>query len=216
MSDLSALPENVDRLSRSDLEARYSIKGAALYNRLDAVGLKRNGSGRPAYFSREQTQLLDDLHTHIQRDGRLSDFPHQVQQNSTGDSSDVEKGSLSQPAWAFPANFAAFLRTDVIDLITGALIKAGSAIFPPPLPPAKRGLELAYLRELEEAYRGGWQLSTENLANLLGLQPKTVTNYGDYFEDAGFTFTVVGKRKDRQQYAWKVGKPNQVDTTTLD
>lgn len=215
MSDLPALPETVDRLSRSDLEARYGIKGAALYNRFDAVGLERKGSGRPAYFSREQTQLLDELHTHIQRGGRLADFLHPVQQNSSGNASDVEKGSLSQPAWSLPAHFAAFLRTDVINLVTGSLIKVGSAIFPPPLPPAKRGLELAYLRELEEAYRSGWYLSTENLANLLGLQSKTITNYGDRFEDAGFTFTLVGKRKDRQ-YAWQVGKPNQVHTTTLD
>ncbi len=229
MSDLPILPETVDRLSLSELETRYGIKTGALYERFKVLGIERKGSGRPAYLAREQTALMDALHLHLRQGGRFADFPHKVQQNSgervevqqnsgerTGERSyDPEQALPGQPLRALSASVATFLRADVLAVVSGVLIKVGSAIFPPPLPPAKRGLELAYLRELEEAYRGHWQLSSENLANLLGLTSKTVTHYGDHFEDAGFTFSRVGKRKGGQ-LAWQVGKLNQVEVTPLD
>jgi len=74
---------------------------------------------------------------------------------------------------------------------------------------------MAYRRELEEAYRSGWLLSTANLANLLGLSRQTVASYGQHFEAAGFTFRRVGKRKGGQ-LAWQVGKPYQAETLPLD
>ena len=103
----------------------------------------------------------------------------------------------------------------MLEGVTGVLINVGHAILPPPLPPAKRGLELVYRRELEEAYRSGWLLSTANLANLLGLSRQTVASYGQHFEAAGFTFRRVGKRKGGQ-LAWQVGKPYQAETLPLD
>jgi len=229
MSDLPILPETVDSLSLSELETRYGIKTGALYERFKVLGIERKGSGRPAYLAREQTALMDALHLHLRQGGRFADFPHKVQQNSgervevqqnsgerTGERSyDPEQALPGQPLRALSASVATFLRADVLAVVSGVLIKVGSAIFPPPLPPAKRGLELAYLRELEEAYRGHWQLSSENLANLLGLTSKTVTHYGDHCEDAGFTFSRVGKRKGGQ-LAWQVGKLNQVEVTPLD
>ena len=235
MSDLPTLPEAVDRLSLSALETRYGIKTGALYERFKVLGIQRKGSGRPAYLSREQTALMDALHLHLRQGGRFADFPHtvqqssgeqaevqqhagervEVQQNSGERSHDLEPALPGQPLRALSANVATFLRADVLAVVSGVLIKVGSAIFPPPLPPAKRGLELAYLRELEEAYRSGWLLSTANLANLLGLSSQTVASYGHNFEDAGFTFSRVGKRKGGQ-LAWQVGKLNQVDVTPLD
>ena len=78
-------------------------------------------------------------------------------------------------------------------------------IFPPPLPPARKGLELAAYRELAEAAKEEYQLSTTNVANLLGLKPSTIAGYGNQFEDAGFVFTRVGWRKGGQ-IAWRVSK----------
>jgi hypothetical protein len=65
---------------------------------------------------------------------------------------------------------------------------------------------LSYLRELEEAYSNGWLLSTGELADLLGLTRQTLTDYGEEFNDAGFTFTRSGKRKGGE-IAWRVSKP---------
>jgi hypothetical protein len=66
-------------------------------------------------------------------------------------------------------------------------------------------LQLSYLRELEEAYENGWLLSTSEVADLLGLLPKTVASYGREFADAGFVFTRAGTRK-RGEIAWTIDK----------
>ena len=67
---------------------------------------------------------------------------------------------------------------------------------------------MSYLRELEEACSNGWLLSTRELANLLGLTSGTITDYGEEFNDAGFTFTRSGKRKGGE-ISWKVSKPKR-------
>ncbi|GAB4525722.1 MAG: hypothetical protein Tsb0014_05310 [Pleurocapsa sp.] len=64
---------------------------------------------------------------------------------------------------------------------------------------------LTYLRELEEAYQNGWLLSTSELSTLLGLTSKTITNYGQEFSDAGFSFTRAGIRKGGE-IAWSIDK----------
>ena len=50
-----------------------------------------------------------------------------------------------------------------------------------------------------------WLLSTSELADLLGLAPGTITDYGEEFSDAGFTFTRAGKRKGGE-IAWRISK----------
>jgi Mn-dependent DtxR family transcriptional regulator len=67
---------------------------------------------------------------------------------------------------------------------------------------------LSYLRELEEACNQQWLLSTSELADLLGLAPGTITDYGEEFSEAGFMFTRAGKRKGGE-IAWKIGKPKR-------
>ncbi|MEM8721574.1 MAG: hypothetical protein AAGE84_20145 [Cyanobacteria bacterium P01_G01_bin.39] len=68
---------------------------------------------------------------------------------------------------------------------------------------------LAYLRDIEEAYQNGWQLSTSELANLLKLSPKTITNYGQEFSDAGFIFARAGTRKGGE-IAWSIEKDDSL------
>ncbi len=76
-------------------------------------------------------------------------------------------------------------------------------------------MELAPLRELEEAAQCGWLLATENVAHLLNLRPSTVTGYGEQFDDAGFIFERQGKRKSGQ-IAWRVIKPGVSAPPTVD
>ena len=49
---------------------------------------------------------------------------------------------------------------------------------------------------------------TSELADLLGLTPGTITDYGEEFSDAGFTFSRAGKRKGGE-IAWRIGKPKR-------
>ena len=68
------------------------------------------------------------------------------------------------------------------------------------------------MRELEEAYQNQWLLSTSELADLLGLNQKTITNYGQEFSDAGFVFERAGMRKGGE-IAWSVDKlSNRIET----
>jgi len=48
------------------------------------------------------------------------------------------------------------------------------------------------------------------LAELLELTRQTITDYGDEFNDAGFTFTRSGKRKGGE-IAWRVSKPKRAE-----
>jgi hypothetical protein len=64
---------------------------------------------------------------------------------------------------------------------------------------------LAPQRALEEAYQHGWQLSTSQLAQILGLSPKNLGRYQS-FERFGFTFTKGGRQG--QQATWMVTKEN--------
>jgi hypothetical protein len=88
---------------------------------------------------------------------------------------------------------------------TAALVTVVEAIVRRLMPAPSR---LSYLRELEEACTQGWLLSTSELADLLGLTPGTITDYGEEFSDAGFTFTRAGKRKGGE-IAWRISKPKR-------
>ncbi|MGH2413722.1 MAG: hypothetical protein ACRDEA_08530 [Microcystaceae cyanobacterium] len=85
----------------------------------------------------------------------------------------------------------------------GALVAVVEAIVKRLIP--STGSRLSYLRELEEACEKGWLLSTSEVANLLGLSPKTVASYGQEFEDAGFVFSRAGTRKGGE-IAWAIDK----------
>ena len=62
---------------------------------------------------------------------------------------------------------------------------------------------LAPQRALEEAYQHGWQLSTSQLAQILGLSPKNLER-DQSLEQFGFTFIKCGRQS--QQTTWTVTK----------
>lgn len=207
MDDLRVLPpipDGVERLSISELLERYQIKSGALYQRFKVLGIERAGSGKKAFLSLAQVELMDNLHLHLKQGGTFGDFPdvHQNFSEEVDPDPETPSGALVPKPQSWLADL---FKADVAAYLQDSLIKAIMVVFPPQLPPAQRGLELSYLRELEEAYQHGWLITTLNLANLLGLTSSTVAGYGDSFEDAGFRFIRVGKRKGGQ-IAWRVDK----------
>ena len=184
----------IDRVPVSQLPSRYSIARSALYTRLKDLKIEPEKQGKKAFVNAEQLQHLDALHEHIQKGGITGEFLKQLErpgklasEDSPGQSREFVQDSPGQ----------------ITTSPTAALVTVVEAIVKRLIPAPSR---LSYLRELEEAYSNGWLLSTSELADLLGLTPGTITDYGEQFNDAGFTFTRAGKRKGGE-LAWSVSKP---------
>ena len=184
----------IDRVPITQLPSRYSIARSALYTRLKDLQIEPTKEGRKAFINAEHLQLLDDLHQHIQQGGITADF---LKQNRTGQSRTDESGALVQDS---PGQ--------ILSMQPGALVAVVEAIVKRLMP--NTGSRLSYLRELEEACFKGWLLSTSEIADLLGLSPKTVASYGQVFEDAGFVFTRAGTRKGGE-IAWAIDKSSPLE-----
>jgi hypothetical protein len=184
----------IDRVRVSQLPSRYSIARSALYTRLKDLKIEPEKQGKKAFVNANQLQQLDALHEHIQKGGTTGEFLKQSDssgQLATPDSPGQSRAIVQDSPGQMAISPTAALAT-VVEAIVKRLIPAPS--------------RLSYLRELEEAYSQGWLLSTSELANLLGLTPGTITDYGEEFNDACFTFTRAGKRKGGE-IAWRVSKP---------
>jgi DNA-binding transcriptional regulator YhcF (GntR family) len=175
----------IDRIPITQLPSRYGIARSNLYTRLKDLGIEPEKMGKKAFVNAEQLQLLDALHEHIQKGGTTGEFLKSLN-GATSDralvTSPNEQNPLFQP---------------------NTLVAVVEAIVKRLLP--NTGSRLSYLRELEEAYEKGWLLSTSEVADLLGLSPKTIAAYGQEFFDAGFVFTRAGTRKGGE-IAWAIDK----------
>jgi DNA-binding Lrp family transcriptional regulator len=179
----------IDHLPLSQLASRYNITRPALNKRLKALQIEPSKEGQEAYVSAQQLQQLDELHEHIQRGGTAHEFL-KLRKEAASSSALV----YDAPGQILPTQAGTWVAA--IEAVVETVVKR--------LMPA-RGSRLSYLRELEEACEKGWLLSTSEVADLLGLSPKTITNYGQEFEDAGFVFTRAGTRK-RGEIAWAIDK----------
>lgn len=206
----------LDSFSVKDLENRYSLVRSNIYNRLD--GLKRKGydmqpetrNGKSIYNAM-QVAVMDALDRHLKTGSTIASFPtfEQAQLSYVAGQDNPQLSYMQQDRELGKAEVRSkpqgFLGEGLVEIF----LKGLAVIFPPPLPPARKGLELASYRELNEAAKEGYQLSTLNIANLLGLKPSTIASYGEQFEDGGFIFTRSGRRKGGQ-IAWRVSKQSLV------
>ena len=197
----------VDLIPLSQLSSRYGIARSNLYTRLKDLKIESVKQGRKAFITVASLQLLDGLHAHLEQGGTTSEFIKLIEQsaqnhqlveipnNSPSISNSLETEYSSKPTISLnPAALVGVIETVVKSLI----------------PPSRS--RLTYMRELEEAYQNQWLLSTSEVANLLGLNPKTITNYGQEFSDAGFIFERAGIRKGGE-IAWSIDKlSNRIET----
>jgi hypothetical protein len=219
----------LDSFSIKNLEVRYGVARSNIYNRINGLkdlgyNLESESREGKSIYNADQVVLMDALDRHIKNGGNIKNFPppdptkkeyigqdnsqlsyrtqDTEQLNQTGqDNSQLSYETQDTPGQSNRSLLTGFLTVDFAEVFAKAL----ATVFPPPLPPAQRGLELAPYRELNEAAVEGYLLSTTNVANLLGIKPSTVTEYGDEFSDAGFVFSRVGRRKGGQ-IAWRVKK----------
>jgi biotin operon repressor/DNA-binding MarR family transcriptional regulator len=191
---------------------RYSIYSAEQVAIMDAFAKHLDGKGLVRDFpaAGQQTLLLES------NDATADTTPDSRQYSTLASGSAVsrvvsdrapvsdakERAEPLATKGSFLAVLNQLLTTDVRD-VQKLFLSLKQSCFGNPA--AKRGMVLAPQRELLDAARNEIELSTEQVAYLLGVEPDTITKYGDRFEDAGFIFFRVGKRKNRQ-IAWGVVK----------
>ncbi len=177
----------LDRVPISQLPSRYGIARSNLYTRLKDLGIEPEKERKRAYVNASQLQLLDALHSHLQKGGITSEFLKQRESEPSRQNQALVAESTEQISLFQPSALVAVVETIVKRLVPTT------------------GSRLSYLRELEEANERGWLLSTSEVASLLGLSPKTVREYGEEFSDAGFVFRRAGIRKGGE-IAWAIDK----------
>lgn len=181
---------NVDRLPVGQLSARYNLVRSAIYNRMDALGIKPERVGNKSYVNADQLRLLDDLHQFIQAGGNTAEFIEM-----RGLRKEPEKPpEMSSGLSAAPP--------DIFKLVSIIAAEIASRLQPPMPDPDP----LAYFETLERAARNGWLLRTSEVAYLLDMPPSALRDYGDRFSEAGFIFTKAGYRAPGE-IAWRVSKP---------
>ncbi len=187
----------IDLIPLAQLPSRYGIARSNLYNRLKDLKIESVKQGRKAFVTADGLRLLDGLHAHLESGGTTNGFLQQLGSNSDLVSTPMAEpsvyNSMATPSYGEPT----------ISLQPSVLVGAIEAVVKRLIPTNRSRLN--YLRDLEEAYEKGWLLSTSELANLLGLNHKTITNYGQEFNDAGFIFARVGTRKGGE-IAWSIDK----------
>ncbi len=197
----------IDLIPLSQLPSRYGIARSNLYNRLKDLKIESLKQGRKAFITAAQLQLLDGLQAHLEQGGTTPEFiklieeqGHNHQLVTTPTAAPEVYDSVATPQFSEPS----------ISLQPSALVGVIETVVKRLIPNNRS--RLTYLRELEEAYQNGWLLSTSEVADLLGLTPKTISNYGQEFSDAGFVFERAGIRKGGE-IAWSIDKEyEQLDT----
>jgi molybdopterin converting factor small subunit len=202
----------LDSLTIRDFEARYGIARSNVNNRI--AGLKQKGydlepekqDGKNIYNA-AQIALMDQLDTHLKTGGTIATFPAADRSDEQSDLSYVSRDT-SHSSYRTQDNPKLTYRTQdnpslepapmamtfagVIDAIAAKVVDAFEQQQPVD--------QLANLRAIEEAYEKGWQLSTSQLAPLLGLKSLS----GSEIQRFGFTFTRTGR--NGSESAWRITK----------
>lgn len=192
----------VDLVPLSQLPSRYGIARSNLYTRLKDLKIESIKQGRKAFVTESQLQLLDGLHAHLSQGGTTSEFIKLFQEKAQNH--DLVATTTTVPE-IYNSGETQHYREPTISLNPSALVGLIETVVKRLIPTNRS--RLTYLRELEEAYQNGWLLSTSEVADLLGLTQKTITNYGQEFSDAGFVFAREGIRKGGE-IAWSIEKEN--------
>ena len=198
---------SVDLIPLSQLPSRYGIARSNLYTRLKDLKIESVKQGRKAFITADSLQLLDGLHAHLERGGTTAEFIKLIKQQAQNHQ--LVEIPHSSPSVSNVSEIE-YSSEPTISLNPTALVGVIETVVKKFIPPSRS--RLTYMRELEEAYQNQWLLSTSELADLLGLNQKTITNYGQEFSDAGFIFERAGIRKGGE-IAWSVDKvSNRIET----
>ena len=208
--DLTAKGYNMAAAGKRGRRSIYSADQVAIMDafakHLDGKGLVRDfpAAGQQTLLLESSDAPADTTSDSRQHDTLVSGELLRVVSDPVPVSEPRERAETLPSKGSFLAFLNQLLTTDVRE-VQNLFLSLKQSCFGEPIAAAKQGLELAPQRELLDAARHEIELSTVQVAHLLGVQASTVLKYGQRFEDAGFIFFRVGKMKNGQ-IAWAVVK----------
>lgn len=175
----------IDRIAIAGLEKQYGIPRSVLYDRMNALGIKRTKIGSRAYIDGEALQLLNNLDAHMKAGQPMALFLESVEKPS-------EQTKIAVAGQA----------TGQTEILIKALAQLNEVVAH--LMNQQPGEELYAWQKLEEVSEHNWHIPTSQLLSLLGRT--TIPSLDDHhrFSRMGFTFHRMGKVG--RQYEWRVSK----------
>ena len=206
----------IDRIALSGLQSRYGIGRTAVYTRIQTLQIEPIRKGNKAFVTSEQLKLLDELHEYLKLGNSMSEALEKMGCQTTQEF-DTEKintkSPLSSKLFSEQSSEHSLVKGESLALAASlaALMQEVTRTQEQMLAQQRQMADLykstvdplAPQRALEEAYQHGWQLSTSQLAQILGLSPKNLERY-QAFEQFGFTFIKCSRQS--QQTTWTVTK----------
>ena len=184
------------KLGVSELCDRYEIKSRkSLYSRLDGLGITLDRDGNKSFATQEQIKLLDAQNEHIKNGGILKNFvptAHaEVTVHDTVDNPDTAS-TLGTTQHTPQLSTQSVLLGDIIQNLSNAIAQKMQPVDP-----------LWYLGRLEVARASGWELTTSQVKELIGVKPSCKQGKKT-FRRGSFIFVKAGKIGN--QTSWKVQK----------
>jgi hypothetical protein len=209
----------IDRIALSGLQSRYGIGRTAVYTRIQALQIEPLRKGNKAFVTSEQLKLLDELHGLLELGNSMSEALGKMGRQTTQEF-DTEQRSTKSPLSSklFTEQYSehSLAKGEESSALVTSLVTLMQEVTRTQEQMLAQQCQMADIyrstsdplapqRALEEAYQHGWQLSTSQLAQILGLSPKNLGRYQS-FERFGFTFIKGGRQG--QQATWMVTKEN--------
>lgn len=172
----------------NELCDRYGLARSSLYERLKGLNITLAKEGKKSVATDEQIKLLDDLDMWLKGGTyrRIEDFkPVDLIQATLENEPDSQLATAETEPPRQLDLFADMVKTTVKEVLRE---------ISPQSP-------LTQWRELEDAAKNGWVLSTSQVKQLLGTKP-----YGDRYQRGCFVFVKAGKIG--AETGWEIQKAN--------
>ena len=179
---------------------RYGIKSRkSLYSRLEGLGITLAKDGNKSYATEEQVKLLDQQDEHIKNGGTIKNFVPTTHAEITVDNTN-QNPDISSIVETTLHNTQLSTQSESMQVLLGDIAKAvSSAIAEKMTPPDP----IWYLERLEAARAEGWELTTSQVKELIGVKPSCKKGEKTY-KRGSFVFVKSGKIGN--QTSWKVQK----------
>ena len=221
---------SLDLIPVSQLPSRYSINRSVVYTRLKELKIKPKKIGKQSFINATELDLLDKLDKHLKNGGRTSEFlatnsdvqdekkaqdilTRQIQDESPDNSQEnrylpIESreknlkklGQDSNQTHSQTLTRQTGQDISIEAIIQGTIIKTLSVINQQN---NQIKTTLSDLETLQKVLDNNWLLTTNKIAEIIGLSPKTISKKKQY-SYCGFIFRKIGKQG--KQTLWEIEK----------